>query len=195
MYAALINNRVKVSQDIWKIKIPMKIKVFLWYLKKGVILTKDNLVRRNWNGDSTCCFCHLPETIKHLLVDCFYAKFLWRAVHLLFGISPPRDIFDLFNRWSKTTNKKYNSLLLSAASALCWAIWITRNEVVFDKCRPKSFFQVLFRGTHWLRQWARLQRHDDLRNQLILVRQLLESPALQFFGSNGWLSSRHIGHA
>jgi hypothetical protein len=31
MYAALINNRVRVSQDIWQTKILMKIKVFLWY--------------------------------------------------------------------------------------------------------------------------------------------------------------------
>jgi hypothetical protein len=31
MYAALINNGVRVSQDIWQTKIPMKIKVFLWY--------------------------------------------------------------------------------------------------------------------------------------------------------------------
>jgi hypothetical protein len=43
-------------------------------------------------------------------------------------------------------------LLLTAASALCWTIWLTRNEVVFDKCRPKFFLQVLFRGTYWL--WA-----------------------------------------
>jgi len=119
----------------------------------------------------------------------------WRAVHILFGISPPSDMDDLFIRWSKLLNKKYNSLLLTAASALCWAVWITRNEVVFDKCRPKSFLQVLFRGTHWLRQWARLQRHDDLRDQLTLAAQHLESSALQFFGSNGWLSTRHIGHA
>ena len=86
-----------------------------------------------------------------------------------FRISPPRDINDLFIRWSKVATKKYNSLLLTAASALCWAIWITRNEVVFDKCRPKSFLQVLFRGTHWLQQWARLQRHNDLRDQLIIA--------------------------
>jgi hypothetical protein len=66
MYAALINNGVRVPQDIWKIKVPMKTKIFLWYLKKGVILTKDNLVRRNWNGDKHCCFCHFPETIQHL---------------------------------------------------------------------------------------------------------------------------------
>ena len=28
---------------IWKLKLPLKIKVFMWYLYKGVILTKDNL--------------------------------------------------------------------------------------------------------------------------------------------------------
>jgi len=31
MYAALISNGVRVSQDIWQIQVPMKIKVFLWY--------------------------------------------------------------------------------------------------------------------------------------------------------------------
>jgi hypothetical protein len=29
----------------WKAKIPLKIKIFLWYLKNGVVLTKDNLVK------------------------------------------------------------------------------------------------------------------------------------------------------
>jgi hypothetical protein len=91
-------------------------------------------------------------------------------------------------------NKKYNLLLLTTASALCWEVWITRNEVVFDKCRPKSFLHVFFRETHWLRQWARLQRHDDPRDELILVGRHLETSALQFFGSNEWLSIRHIGH-
>jgi len=66
MYAALINNGVKVSQDLWQIKIPTRIKIFLWYLKRGVVLTKDNLARRNWNGDTRCSFCHSPESIHHL---------------------------------------------------------------------------------------------------------------------------------
>jgi hypothetical protein len=54
MYAALINNGVRVSQDLWQIKIRSRIKIFLWYLKRGVILIKDNLARRNWNGDTKC---------------------------------------------------------------------------------------------------------------------------------------------
>ena len=47
MYAALINSRVRVSEDIWQTKLPMKIKVLMWYLRRGVILAKDNLVKRN----------------------------------------------------------------------------------------------------------------------------------------------------
>jgi hypothetical protein len=134
----LINNGVSVSQDIWHIKV--KIKVFLWYLKQDVILT-TNLVRRNWNGDRRCCFGHCLETVQHLFY-CLYANFLWCGVYLLFIISPPRSIDDLFNRWSKLASKKYNALLLTAASVLYWVVWLTRNELVFHKGRPKSFLQV-----------------------------------------------------
>jgi len=50
----------------WKTQIPLKIKIFLWYLKRGVVLTKDNLLKRRWKGDSKCKFCGLEETIQHL---------------------------------------------------------------------------------------------------------------------------------
>jgi len=32
---------------IWKLKIPLKIKIFLWYLQRGVVLTKNNLAKKN----------------------------------------------------------------------------------------------------------------------------------------------------
>jgi hypothetical protein len=44
------------NKKIWKMKIPLKIKIFGWYLRRGVILTKNNLVKRNWHvqlGTST----------------------------------------------------------------------------------------------------------------------------------------------
>ncbi|WVZ49681.1 LOW QUALITY PROTEIN: hypothetical protein U9M48_001018, partial [Paspalum notatum var. saurae] len=50
MYRALISNDINMCQEIWRLKIPLKIKIFLWFLKKEVLLTKDNLVRRNWRG-------------------------------------------------------------------------------------------------------------------------------------------------
>jgi hypothetical protein len=50
LYNALIlsDSRVYDNKKIWKMKIPLKNKFFAWYLRRGVILTKDNLIKRNW---------------------------------------------------------------------------------------------------------------------------------------------------
>jgi hypothetical protein len=77
MYRALvIAEVVSYNTFIWKLKLLLKIKVFLWYLYKGVILTKDNLVRRQWQADRKCCFCSSDESIQHLFFDCHFAKFM-----------------------------------------------------------------------------------------------------------------------
>jgi hypothetical protein len=34
-------------RDIWKGKIPAKIKIFLWLVANDAILTKDNMIKRN----------------------------------------------------------------------------------------------------------------------------------------------------
>ena len=66
-YRVLINRNVPYdNKKLWKLKTPLKIKIFLWYLRRGVVLTKDNLARRNWQGSQKCCFCHENETIQHL---------------------------------------------------------------------------------------------------------------------------------
>jgi hypothetical protein len=61
-------------------KVPLKIKVFIWFLHWKVILTKDNLVKRNWNGHESCCFCDNKESIQHLFFDCPLAKIIWRII-------------------------------------------------------------------------------------------------------------------
>jgi hypothetical protein len=40
----------------WKAKVPLKIKIFLWYLRNGVVLTKDNLAKRHWKRCQTVAF-------------------------------------------------------------------------------------------------------------------------------------------
>jgi hypothetical protein len=51
MYNDLIT-REGVPYDVssWKAKVPLKIKIFLWYLRQWVLLTKDNLAKRKWKG-------------------------------------------------------------------------------------------------------------------------------------------------
>jgi hypothetical protein len=101
MYLALIaDNRVRLDSTIWKLSIPLKIKIFLWYLKRGVVLTKDNLISRNWRGGKQCVFCVQPKTIQHLFFDCHYAKFIWTAIQIAFNIQKHISVLHLFEDWA-----------------------------------------------------------------------------------------------
>jgi hypothetical protein len=53
-------------KKIWKAKIHLKIKIFMWLVSQNVILTKDNLVKRKWKGSTTCAFCNENESSQHL---------------------------------------------------------------------------------------------------------------------------------
>ena len=84
MYFDIINASViPSSKHVWKVKVPLKIKVFMWFVHKQVILTKDNLAKRNWTGSKRCSFCDSDESIRHLFLDCPLAKILWRSIQLL----------------------------------------------------------------------------------------------------------------
>ena len=99
-YMDLINSGpISKSLHIWKVKVPLRIKIFMWFVHKQVILIKDNLLKRRWVGSSRCCFCDHDETIQHLFIECSLAKLLWRTIHIVFNITPPVDIESLFETW------------------------------------------------------------------------------------------------
>jgi hypothetical protein len=69
MYQALLDtNTIPYNTYHWKLKIALKIRVFLWLLYRGEILNKDNLVKRNYHRNVMCCFCNNYETIHHLFL-------------------------------------------------------------------------------------------------------------------------------
>jgi hypothetical protein len=54
MYTQLCSSEIETPHKlIWKTKIPLKIKEFMWLIDQNAILTKDNLLR-NWQGDLRC---------------------------------------------------------------------------------------------------------------------------------------------
>jgi hypothetical protein len=111
----------------------------MWYLKRGVVLTKDNLIRRNWKGSKTCAFCSHPEIIQHLFFDCHVAKFIWRAVQSAFNIDIPISVMHLFNDWANGMGPHMRKCLLTGGAALCWAMWTSRNDIVFDNAPIKIY--------------------------------------------------------
>ena len=88
-----------LKKYLWKMKVPLKIKIFMWFLHKKVLLTKDNLLRRKWIGCKKCVFCGADETNEHLFISCQLARQIWRLINFTFSITPPTSVNNLFGNW------------------------------------------------------------------------------------------------
>jgi hypothetical protein len=87
VYNALtINDAGPYYKKVWKGRIPSKIKIFLWLLLNNAILTKYNLLKRNWIGSPDCFFCNCEENVSHLFFHCSTAKAVWAIVAHCFGV-------------------------------------------------------------------------------------------------------------
>ena len=78
-----------------------------------------------------------------------------------------------------------------------WAIWLTRNDFVFNKSQKQTFLQVLFRGTCWHAgfHFCRylLQCLDEYKTSILEACRLIEYSAMFLFAYHGWSFSYRIG--
>jgi hypothetical protein len=93
----------------------------------------------------------MEESIQHLFFDCPYTRFVWRVIQVSFNITPPLDIQHMFTRWLQGVDKKLRYKILVGSCTLCWAMWLSRNDVVFDNVRVFNPMQVIFCRTYWIR--------------------------------------------
>jgi hypothetical protein len=73
-----------LSSKEWKVKVHEKIRIFMWLVKQNAILTKDNMLRKNWHGDPSYYFCDSPKTMDRLFFECPIAKVVWRVIAACF---------------------------------------------------------------------------------------------------------------
>lgn len=135
---------------IWKLKLPSRIKVFLWLSRHERIMTNKQRMKR---GFATCdkCWCckDVSEDIEHTLRRCPAADevwrrvlpdFYWRTRHLPFQSWLDNGIA---NKGNGRKPEADNSLF---ALALWW-IWKWRNEAIFTNTLYHLQSKVLWINT------------------------------------------------
>jgi hypothetical protein len=193
MYLDLMNGHTRfLHRYLWKLKIPLKIKVFMWFLNSKVLLTKDNLAKRNWKGCTKCCFCDSIETVQHLFLSCPFAQIIWRMIYFTYNIPPPANITNMFGNWLNGVEKKDKVRIRIGVSALCWSIWTTRNDLIFNKQKGPNLLQVIRRATHWIQQWAYLLPEDQREVMDNGCNRLLTVTRDFFFRATGWCHTSRI---
>lgn len=142
---------------IWKGKIPPKIKIFLWLVANNAILTKDNMIKRKWNGDPLCYFCQQHETVTHLLFTCPVAKIIWATIATCLGANNIPTSFAQSWKWCEQWLPNRKQFYAVGIAAICWSIWKMRNKVCFDGkkfqnpieiiCHACAFMKILGRSS------------------------------------------------
>jgi hypothetical protein len=141
MYLDLMNEDAHyLHKYLWKLKLPFKIKIFMWFLRGKVLLTKDNLIKRKWKGCSKCCFCDSEETVQHLFISCPFVRIIWRMIYFTYSLSPPINIINMFGNWLNGIPETDKTRIRIGVLALCWSIWIYRNNIIFNKQKDTNIF-------------------------------------------------------
>jgi hypothetical protein len=120
----------KMAKMIWKCKIPLKIRIFLWQVFQDRLQTGQQLKMMKWGGSEHCYLCGKMENANHLLFDCPMAVFVWSFLGEAMGWQGfPSSLNDLTNNWLKGGFGVGHQLGLACFAGFAWAMWTTRNKM------------------------------------------------------------------
>jgi ribonuclease HI len=137
----------KLWKEIWKAKIPNKIKNFMWRLAKNILPTRANLLKKGIHLDASCPLCHISdENAQHLFMQCNLVKLAFFASAL--GCHPPLNT-DL-NCWILEWLTCSDILGAQLFCTILWKFWFHRNQVVFKNSAldPVRLVQDAMQAVH-----------------------------------------------
>jgi hypothetical protein len=98
----------------------------------------------------------------------------------------------LFGAWLDGIPRKLMNRILLEAAALCWAIWLNKNDMIFNNVKSNTFMQVIFRSIYWIRTWSQLHKTEEAREMLKRGCWLLETMIMEVFVKFGWKFTNRI---
>jgi hypothetical protein len=104
---------------VWRAKLPEKIKVFMWLVEQRSILTKDNMKKRNRQGDPDCYFCGQFEDTDHLLLVCPISKVIWGVIAMCFHQNDMPSSYDQFWPWLEKSLPGGQDVYMVGLAAIC----------------------------------------------------------------------------
>ncbi|KAM6562357.1 hypothetical protein CsatB_022355 [Cannabis sativa] len=97
-------------RQLWQLKVPPKVKNFLWRAVTGTLPTCVKLVIKHVDISVTCPVCNLqPETISHALISCPFAFDCWSQCATPVVFDPDSS----FGNWLETIFKQAEADMIS----------------------------------------------------------------------------------
>ncbi|GAU17471.1 hypothetical protein TSUD_340140 [Trifolium subterraneum] len=165
--------------QIWRAKIPPKVKNLLWRIGRNVLPTRATLNSRSVQCLVHCAVCNdSAEDSIHILflcprsTECWQQAGLWNQIDA--GLNTSNNIADILLFILQSLNKEQQEIF----SVLLWSIWKRRNAKVWDNI-TESNTNVYERAQHLLTSWKQAQQTRSYANtpQPIQQRTNWEKPS------------------
>jgi hypothetical protein len=144
---------------IWNIRVPPKVKIFLWLLADNKLAIIDNLNKRGMHKPVQCCFCAENEAISHLFFECVVAKAVWSMVCEFLNIVVGDSYISVASKWL-SREKHYSVNIITIA--VLRGLWLTRNDMVFQRQVWQEVKTVLRRALRLTSEWWPLIKEEKL---------------------------------
>ncbi|XP_060964189.1 uncharacterized protein LOC133033466 [Cannabis sativa] len=142
-----------IWKGIWKLHVPPKVKDLVWRAASDCLPTKTRLRSKHVQVDHSCPRCVLhAETPYHCLVECPFANSCWE----LAGLRKTTPAVTSFAGWLEAMFLQLDKDQLADVAVLCWAVWKTRNDLVWSDTVTTAA-AVVFLAKNTLSNWCNAQ--------------------------------------
>nr|KYP63926.1 Putative ribonuclease H protein At1g65750 family [Cajanus cajan] len=163
-------------KNIWNLRIPHKIKHFIWRLMRDILPTRPNLQKKGIRCPSTCFRCNTDiENTWHTFFSCPSAKLCWQGSNLhsciLNLINSSDGVFNLISHilqhWTPQAAAEFSMIL--------WSMWHSRNALHWSNT-PWNPDEINLRASSMLHDWATANRIDLVQRTKTQTRQRWSPP-------------------
>ncbi|KAG8480375.1 hypothetical protein CXB51_024544 [Gossypium anomalum] len=124
---------------IWKLKVPLRVRNFMWMLAINHVPTKDCLIRQGIQLDPLSSGCPWCDRVTENNVANF------------------EEFFTLC--WNMPFIGLQKSLWLVAIAATCWMVWLSLNGIVFERL-VTTLDALLFHSKMRALMWAKVTHNE-----------------------------------
>ncbi|KAL0010896.1 hypothetical protein SO802_006004 [Lithocarpus litseifolius] len=153
----------QVWKQLWKVRVPNKMKVFAWRACQEILPTRVNLAKRKIIRINTCCCCQRAlETVIHAIWECLVAQDVWAGSSTV--MQKCSTNFNDFMQLFEVLMNRLDAAGLEFFLIQAWTVWNQRNTMEHDG---------QMKDPHWLNRRAAeyLEEYKRRRNIWLLQRQ------------------------
>jgi hypothetical protein len=148
-------------KEVWRTKVPPKIKIFLWQLIRNRLPTSEHVAKRRVPSMGFCALCDDHEDCNHIFFACPMARFAWAGVRELLQCDwKPAGAGD-FMALSNNVSGPLRRLVWFTFAPLCWTLWINCNKLTIEGkmiCNPTDIF---YQMSIYMQCWRVLVRQKN----------------------------------